>query len=412
MKRLLIHLVLFSIITLGCSSASRERAVVSPESVGLSSDKLMKVDMAIQQLVTDKKIAGGIVAIARHGQIAYLKSFGKRDLEADVPMTDDTIFRIYSMTKAITSVATLMLVEEGKINLDDPVGKHVKEMADLKLLLETGSVTATKQPTIRDLLRHTAGMLYGGGSSAIDKLYQSTKPMQANNLNDFAKIMGQLPLAYEPGTDWIYSVSIDVAGLVVERVSGQPLDEFFRERIFKPLDMPDTGFDVPSDKLHRFAAFYQQTKDGLKRGDHPTKFAGPVTFYSGGGGLVSTARDYMRFLMMIRNGGVLDGHRLLQPQSIALMTTNQLPEKAFPIYFGKQIRHGTGFGLGFSVSTADTEWDPAGHIGEYGWGGMASTHYWTSPKDDLTVITLEQRVPYTFETEFLVKGLIYDAIIK
>ncbi len=223
-----------------------------------------------------------------------------------------------------------------------------------------------------------------------------------------------MPLAYDPGKDWVYSMSIDVLGLAIERASGMTLDRFLDERIFKPLDMPDTGFSVPAGKADRFAANYQRGEKGLKVIDAPreSKYLKPPGLLSGGGGLVGTARDYLRFLLMIEAGGILDGRRILKPETVRLMTTNQLPKEAFPIYFGKQIRHGTGFGLGFSVRTADTEWDPAARVGEYGWGGAASTHYWVSPKDRLIVVTMEQTMPYTFDLEFAVKGLIYDALPK
>lgn len=221
-------------------------------------------------------------------------------------------------------------------------------------------------------------------------------------------------MAFDPGTDWAYSASIDVLGRVIEVVSGENFDVFLKTTIFEPLNMPDTAFNVPPEKLDRFAANYARSSGGLKVIDSPaeSKYAKKVTFFSGGGGLVSTARDYLRFLTMIQNGGEFDGHRILRPETVGLMTTNQLPKEAFPIHFDKTPRLGTGFGYGFSVRTENTTWDPAGRLGEFGWGGAASTHYWVSPADKLIVITLEQIMPYEWDTEFGVKKIIYDAINK
>ena len=238
--------------------------------------------------------------------------------------------------------------------------------------------------------------------------------MESTDLKEMADKLAQIPLAFDPGTDWTYSVSIDVLGRVIEVVSGDSLDLFLQKTLFDPLKMSDTGFSVPPDKLARFAATYGRSPTRLKLLDDPakSKFGKKVTFFSGGGGLVGTAMDYMRFLTMIQNGGELDGKQILKPGTVKLMTTNQLPQKAFPIYFGKEKRFGTGFGLGFSVRTKITKWDPDGHVGEYGWGGAASTHYWASPADKLIVVTLEQIMPYQWDTEIGVKKMIYNAIEK
>jgi CubicO group peptidase (beta-lactamase class C family) len=238
--------------------------------------------------------------------------------------------------------------------------------------------------------------------------------MESTNLAQMAEKLSQAPLAFDPGTDWVYGAGIDVLGRVIEVASGESLDVFLDKTIFKPLNMTDTAFSVPPEKFGRFAANYSRSPEGLKLIDAPagSKYAKPVTFFSGGGGLVGTARDYMRFLVMIERGGTLDGHRMLRSKTVKLMTSNQLPERAFPIYFGTEKRLGTGFGLGFSVRTEITTWDPAGHVGEYGWGGAASTHYWVSPADDLIVITLEQIMPYQWDTEFGIKRIIYDAVKK
>lgn len=393
---------------------AEDTALVTPEAVGLSSDKLAKVDTVVQQLVDDKKIPGGVVLVARKGRVAYLKSFGKKDLASDTPMTADTIFRIYSMSKSITSAAAMMLVDEGKLDLDDPIAKHIPEFADAKIHGEAGNTKPTRPPTVRDLLRHTAGLTYGiFGNSAVDQQYRAAGILSPQDtLEVMAAKVGKLPLEYDPGTSWKYSVSSDVLGRVVEVASGQKFSDFLQQRIFTPLGMVDTSFHVPESKMSRFSTNYTSNGSGtLTPIDVPvssTYRQAPV-FESGGGGLVSTIRDYYQFLLMISQGGKIGDKRFLSAESIKLMTTNQVPKKTGWIRF-EEVREGVGFGLGFSVRSKMSDWDAGGRLGEYGWGGAASTHYWVSPKDDLIVVTMEQVMPYSFLTEFAVKKLIYDSI--
>jgi len=383
------------------------------QQTALAPEKLRKVDGILEEMVAKKKLAGAIVMVAKDGAVVFTGVYGKMDLEANKPMQADTIFRIYSMTKAIATAGALILVEEGKLKLDAAVGDVIPELKDLKVATAEGTRTASRQPTIKDLMLHDAGYLYGDGHHT-GKAYREKKPMEAPSLDEMAKRLAEVPLAFDPGSDWNYGISIDVLGLAVQRASGMPLDRFLQEKIFKPLDMKDSGFMVPAENVGRFAANYQRIPDGLKLIDDPatSKYLKPPGLVSGGGGMVSTIRDYMRFLLMVDGGGRLDGVRILTADSVKLMTTNQLPKEAFPIYFGKEKRHGTGFGLGFCVRTADTEWDPTARVGEYGWGGAASTHYWTSPNDHLVVVTMEQTMPYSFDVEFAVKGPIYDALEK
>jgi CubicO group peptidase (beta-lactamase class C family) len=374
----------------------------------LAPDRLAKVDAAARTLVETKKAAGVVVWVARGGRVSDPIVHGSMDPEK--PMRADTIFRLYSMTKAITTAAALILVEEGRVGLDDPIGKHLPELKDLQVRTGETLRPPSRPPTVKDLALHTAGFTYGG--AATSKAFAEKKPLQAKDLDEFARRLADVHLAFDPGSDWHYGVSTDVLGLVVQRAAGQKLSEFLQQRIFGPLGMADTAFFVPPEKIARFAATYRRDKDSLVVTDPPasSSYLRPPTLESGGGGLVGTGRDYLRFLLMIDGGGTLDGRRILKPESVGLMTSNQLPPAAFPIYFGQQKRHGTGFGLGFSVRTADTEWDPQGRVGEYGWGGAASTHYWCSPKDRLVVVTLEQIMPYNFDTEFALKGLIYAAL--
>lgn len=412
MKKITSLLVLiFSSLTLALTA--REIPVVTPAKAGLSETKLAEVDRFMEHAVADQKIAGGIVIVSHDGKIGFFHTYGLMDREAKKPMLPDTIFRIYSMSKAITTAAALTLYDAGKLGLDDPVSKYIPGFANLKVATTNGLHAPARPMTIRDLMLHTSGLTYGAGPDALKEAFSRLKPLESANLAEMAEKISQVPLAFDPGTDWTYGAGIDVLGRVIEVVSGESLDVFLDKTIFTPLDMTDTAFSVPPEKVGRFAANYSRT-NGLTVIDAPaeSKYARKVTFFSGGGGLVSTARDYMRFLSMIERGGTLDGHRILRSKTVKLMTSNQLPEKAFPIYFGKEKRPGTGFGLGFSVRTEITSWDPAGHVGEYGWGGAASTHYWASPADKLIVTTFEQIMPYQWDTEFGVKKIIYDAVKK
>ena len=399
---------------LAFGQAIAELPTVNPTEVGLSEQALAKVDAKMEELIKEKRLAGGIVVIARKGKIAHFKPYGLRDREAKLPMEKDTLFRIYSMTKAITSAAALMLHEEGKLGLNDPLSKYFPSLKDLKVHTQNGLVSPRREPTVSDLMRHTAGLTYGRTKIPyIDQAYKKAKMLDRGvKLNPMMSGMSSVPLVFQPGTDWRYGCATDVLGGVVEVASGQKLDVFFQERLFKPLGMKDTGFFVPQDKVGRFAVNYQYKEGRLSVKDAPktSRYLENPAFLSGGGGLCSTADDYMRFLLMISKGGKLGKERLLKKKTVRLMTTNQIPEGGGWVSFGNQIREGVGFGLGFSVRVKMSDWDPDGRIGEYGWGGAASTHYWISPKDDLVVLTLEQVMPYSFNTEWALKGLIYEAI--
>jgi len=406
-------LIGFGLLSITLASFAREIPVVNPARAGLSETKLAEVDRFMEGQVADQKLAGGIVIVSHGGKIGFFRAYGLQDREAQKPMTTNTIVRIYSMSKAITTAAALNLYEAGKLGLDDPVSQYIASFTNLMVATTNGLRPPSRPVTIRDLMLHISGLTYGDGPDALKEAYSRLKPMESTNLAEMAEKLSRVPLAFDPGTDWQYGVGIDVLGRVVEIVSGKGLDEFLAQTIFQPLDMKDTAFSVPPEKLGRFAANYTRT-NGLTVRDAPadSKFARHVTFFSGGGGLVSTARDYMRFLTMIENGGTLDGHRILHPRTVKLMSSNLLPAQAFPIYFGKEKRFGTGFGLGFAVCTEVTSWDPAARVGEYGWDGAASTHYWLSPADKLIVVTLEQVMPYEWDTERGVKKIIYDAIQK
>ena len=418
-SRWLSRYVALFILVIAPLARGQELPTAKPKDVGLSAEKLARVGPAVQALVDDQKVAGAITIVARRGKVVYFEAVGKRDVAADLPMGRDTILRFYSMTKPITSVAVMMLVEEGKIGLDDPVSKHLPEFKNVKVFVRANgdgfdTEPANREPTGRDLLRHTAGLTYGlFGATPIDGAYNRVGVLvPTSTLADMTKKLGELPLLYQPGTKWNYSVAVDVLGRLVEVASGTSFDQFLSERIFRPLDMKDTGSFVPAHKLNRFAATHGAADGKLTVTDSPatSAFRNRPALLSGGGGLVSTARDYMRFCQMIASGGELNGTRLLRRETVQEMTNNQLPDEDFPIAFGPIQRPGVGFGLGFSVQV-NRDTHSAAHVGEYGWGGAASTHFWISPKDELVVIALQQFMPFSTRLEQTIKPLVYEAIV-
>ncbi len=393
-----------------------ELPMSTPEAEGMSAEKLAKVGEVMNGFVKDKKIAGGIVLIARNGKVVFQEAYGQRDLDRKLPVERDTIFRIYSMSKAITSAAALTLVEEGKLDLDAPVSKYLPEFAETKVFDGDNARPAKSPITVRDLFRHTSGITYGGAvGSKTETLIELANVMDMqSDLATMSAKLGKIPFEFDPGTKWKYGASIDVLGFIVQKVSGKPLGVFIKERILDPLEMNDTGYFVPAEKQSRFAAnYFSDGKGRLILRDDPAKSAylHPPGLESGGGGMVGTASDYMRLLLMVANGGEWNGKRILSREMAEQMHTNQLPKGVDWIDFGEK-RTGVGFGLGFSVTVEPSDKAPHNHKGEFGWGGAASTHYWVSPNDQLIVVTMEQRWPYSPETEETLKPVIYDAIVK
>ena len=399
--RLMLIITLLCLIP-SCVGCAGELSVAAPKDLSMSSEKLARVKPAVQSLVDDKKVAGATVVVARRGRITLFETFGMMDIEAKKPMAKDTILRFYSMTKPITSVAVMMLYEQGEIGLDDPLSKYIPQFEELKVHSESGNEPLKRPVTVRDLLRHTSGLTYGFfGNTAVDKMYREKAVFAwQGSLEDMVEKLSEIPLLYQPGTRWHYSVSTDVLGYLVEKVSSQSLNEFFSKRIFEPLGMKDTAFHVPAEKADRFAVCYGIA---LTISDHPAKsrYLKKPSMLSGGGGLVSTAPDYLRFCQMLLNKGRLDGKRLLRAETVEMMTENQLPG-------GVTRGDGGGFGFGFSVRTKNGRLPK----GEYGWGGMASTHFWISPRDELIVIALSQHMPYSSQLEDAVKTIIYDSILQ
>lgn len=398
---------------------AEELPTATPQEVGLSPEKLQRVKALLQGAVEKKQTAGVVALIARHGRVAYFEAFGKAIASADTPMSRDAIFRIHSMSKPITTVAALTLLEEGKFKLDDPVSNYLPAFKGLRVQVGKGEeTTALKQEmTIRDLMRHTSGLTYGmPNGSAVDKLYIA-KGIDGPkySLKEMVDVLGALPLEDQPGRRFLYSISTDVLARLIEVWSGKPIDEFLQDRVFRPLDMRDTGFVVPDDKLARFTATHRPGEKGeLKVIDDPatSRYRARRKYLSGGGGLVSTARDYARFCQALQNGGELQGVRLLRPETVKEMTSNQLPAEALPMKLGGFPLPGMGFGLGVSVrlDTKSVRPDPA--AGEFGWNGAASTYFWVAPKSELVVIILQQVEPYNFLMQLSLQPAIYAALEK
>ncbi len=415
--------------TMATRASKADPVVVAPESVGLASARLANIRAVMSQHVTNKKMPGASGLILRHGKVAYQETWGSADLEAGTPMRMDTIHRIYSMTKPITSVALMMLYEEGKFQLNDPIAKFMPEFAKMTVGVEekdpaTGrinfyTVPAKRMITVRDLLRHTAGFSYGVfGETAVDQAYRKAGILSDLTLKDFAANLAKLPLQYEPGTRWHYSVSVDLQGRLVEVLSGKPFDQFLQERIFTPLGMVDTGFVVPASKKNRFARLYTPTKIGgvepialcATREDCLAKFPNAASsmleqigMQSGGGGLVSTTYDYLRFCQMLLNKGTYEGNRLLSRKTVELMSSDNLG--SIP-----GMSPGNGFGLGFAVSKAPGEAGMMGSPGEYNWGGAAGTKFWIDPQEDMIGIFMIQILPNSVDYGSAFRVLAYQAV--
>ena len=394
-----------------------------PEQVGLSAERLARITTGLRTDVSQGVIPGAVLLVARHGKVALFEAIGTRDPVTRAPMTRDGIFRIYSMSKPITSVAAMVLFEEGRLTLDQPVSKYIPQLGGLKVGVEkpdpNGGApalelqTARREMTIQDLLRHTSGLTYGFfGPGLVKKAYVDGKVWDDYPTNaELVDRLGKLPLAYQPGTTWDYSHSTDVLGRVIEVISGTSLLHFERERILDPLGMKDTDFYV-ADKTKQ-DRIVEPFPNDRTFGVNATFNDPRVTqkWESGGGGMVSTAMDYARFLQMLLNGGTLDGRRILGPKTVAYMTSDHLgPAIATtPLYVPGP---GFGFGLGFAVRTAAGLSPYAGSVGEYNWGGAGGTYFWVDPKEDLFVVFMmqspRQRVPYRGR----LKDMIYAAITK
>jgi CubicO group peptidase (beta-lactamase class C family) len=415
-------LALFSVV-----QAQQVLPQLAPAEVGFAKDRLDRIRVRMEKEIAENRLSGGIGLIARRGKIAYFETYGMADKEAGKPMTRDAIFRIYSMTKAVTGVAVMILYEEGRFSLTDPVSRYLPEFTTMKVAVEktdpTGkrflshTVPAERQITILDLLRHTSGFNYDGprdekGESVYQRMQLNLVWGADFPLSEFVKRLAQAPLVHQPGTTWDYSYSMDVLGRLVEVVSGQSLDQFYADRILKPLRMEDTSFYVPEPKWNRLVTMYTLTPDGtITRAPEAMQEGArkkPILLL-GGAGLMSTAMDYARFVQMLVNGGELDGVRILSPRTVDLMRTDVLGNMRRANDFLPP--RGYGFGLTFAVNRGPAETASIVSKGEYNWGGAAGTSFWIDPQEKLTgVMMIQTLLDLTKAGTF--KQLAYQAIVE
>jgi CubicO group peptidase (beta-lactamase class C family) len=402
---------------------------VEPEEVGFDAQRLQRVDTHFRRYVDDGKLAGWTLAVARRGRVTLLAHHGLADVEAQRPVADDTIWRIYSMTKPITSVAVLMLYERGLLELTDPVARYIPAFADMRVYrggsaANPGTAPASEPMRVWHLLTHTAGLTYGfHHAHAVDEIYRAKGfefgVPQGMDLAAACDAWAALPLLFEPGAEWNYSVATDVLGRIVEVVSGERLDTFLAEQVLAPLGMDDTAFWVAPDEIDRLAGLYMPNPAGgllrnTSMGDAATR---EPTFLSGGGGLVSTAADYHRFAQMLARGGELDGARLLGSRTVAYMTRNHLPAGADLETFGRPLfaesaYRGVGFGLGVSVVVDAAAGKVLAHEGEFAWGGLASTTFYVDPATEVTAMFFTQLLPSsTYPIRPQLRALVNQALV-
>ncbi|HUX43788.1 MAG TPA: serine hydrolase domain-containing protein [Terracidiphilus sp.] len=410
------------------SAPSIDLTPVAPESVGFSSARLKNLHAILQQSVDQKRIAGIVTILARHGKIVDYRTYGDADMASTTPMRKDEIFRDYSMTKPITGVAMMILYEEGKWQPSDPISKFIPEFAHLKVYKgvdASGRVILAdpeQQPTMRELMSHTAGFTYGFfGNTPVDQMYRDAHLFDSKNLQEFIDKLAKIPLLYEPGQGWTYSVSMDIEGYIVEKLSGQSLPDFDREHIFAPLGMRDAGFFVPAGKRNRFATLYTtgpngelvaNSAGGLVQRDYAAQPGLP----SGGGGMVSTAEDYYRFAQMLLNRGQLDGVRILSPATVKLMTSNHLPPELLTGKYSigyQKMRPGFGYGFNGAVVFNPAMADLSDGKGEYLWDGAAGTWFWVDPTNDVVFVGMIQRMlgPASPNLEYKSRAAVYGALV-
>ncbi len=402
-------------------------AVADPARLGFDPERLKRIDAWMQRYVDERKFPGSSVLVARHGEIVHLATAGQRSIKDGLPYELNTIVRIYSMTKPVTSVAVMMLAEQGYFNLDAPISRFLPEFSEMTALKEDaatlGDVEPCPTPTIHQLMVHTAGFTYSFNESILAQAYKAEgldfNP-DSGGLAKQAASAAKMPLAFQPGSRWEYSIGIDILGRLVEVVSGKSLDAFFADEILGPLGMADTGFAIPSSKLTRFAdSYFFSPADPLYQVEEAATTAflkGKVDTLSGGGGLVSTLSDYFRFAETIRRGGELDGVRLLSPRTLAFMRRNHLTgdiASLGPKSFAEMPMDGVGFGLGGSVVLDPGRMRVPGSPGDYSWGGMACTIFWTDPVEQLTVVFFTQLIPSsTYANRAELKALVHAALIE
>ena len=419
-KRTSFAALLLLSVAFSLAVTAQELQKAKPEDVGMSSERLGRLTQTLDQYVKEERLAGGVAMVLRRGKIAYVHTFGQRDREGKVAMKEDTIFRIASQSKALTSVGIMILQEEGKLLIGDAVGKYLPEFTNTTVAVPKDGggydiVKAKRQITIRDLLTHTSGASYGGGP-ARDK-WEAAKITgwyfadRDEPVGATVSRMAALPMDAHPGEKYIYGYSVDILGAVIEKASGQPLDQFLKNRIIDPLNMKDTSFYLPPGKADRLAVVYSLKGSTLERAPDPgvgvgqgAYVNGPRKSFSGGAGLLSTARDYARFLQMLENGGELDGKRILSRKTVEQMTVDQL--------HGIPYNTGQGFGLGFSVVKDVGAYGQPSSEGEFGWGGAYHSTYWVDPKEKMVVVYFAQLIPASgIDDHAKLRALIYQAIV-
>ena len=408
------------IVLIGCNPAGVHDLVSGvPEAVDISSDRLERLDAAMQGYVDDERLAGAVVLVARRSTVVYHKAFGKRDRESDAAMQEDSMFRIASQSKALVSAGVVELQEQGKLLIGDPLAEYLPEFKETTVAVRNDDggydvVPGSRPIVLRDLLTHTAGISYGQGpakdrwaDAGIQGWYFADR---SEPVGDTVARMAALPFDAQPGERWVYGYNTDILGAVVERVSGQPLDVFLRDAVLDPLGMDDTHFYVPESKVDRLATVYSTAESGLERAPDPGHMVGqgqyvtgPRVSFSGGAGLVSTASDYARFLQMMLNGGTLDGRRILSRKTVELMTVDHL--------HGIEFRPGQGFGLGFYVIKDVGTYGVPSTVGEFGWGGAYHSTYWVDPAEELVVVYLTQLLPArNIDDHAKLRTLVYQSI--
>lgn len=392
------------LVLLSSFTTAKDLPMVKPAQEGFDAERLNLITQSMQRYVDAGQLAGAMTMVARHGKVVYFETVGNKSVDDKRPLAKDDLFRIYSMSKPITAAAVMQLYEQGKFQLTDPVSKFVPELKDVQVLQPDGTLApVAAEMTMQQLLTHTTGLSYGfdAAGDPVDKQYADAKLWASKDLDDFAGKLGKLPLKFQPGAQWHYSVAVDVTGLVVQRLSGQRFDEYLAEHIFAPLGMNDTFFEVPADKLNRFLPnHYIDPKTGKLAvipvgGNEAMRNYEKVSLFSGGGGLVSTTMDYMRFAEAMRNGGELNGQRILGPMTVNYMASNHLPASMSSGGSGEaptigQPLRGFGFGLGFGLVTDPAAGGVMGSPGEFNWGGAAGTVFWIDPVEQVTVVGMIQ----------------------
>jgi len=400
--------------------------LVKPETVGFSTERLERLHNLIQGEVDSKQLSGAVTILARHGKVVEFRVYGQKDMASGTPMTKDVIFRAYSMTKPITGVAMMILYEQGKWLPSDAIAKYIPEFAQLKVFKGVGAdgkiilVDPDHAPTMLELMTHSAGFSYGSGHSVADAMYQEKNPMHSANLQEMINKLATLPLNYQPGKGWTYSISMDIEGYLIEKLSGQTLPDFMRDQIFVPLDMKDTGFFVPAEKRARFATNYRKGPDGqlvptAAPGD-PPDYASQPSVPSGGGGLVTTAEDYYHFAQMLGNGGELADKRILAPATVKLMASNHLPANLLAGEFGigqHVMRPGFGYGFNCAVIFDPAEAAMPDGKGTFFWDGAAGTWFWVDPANDIVFVGMIQRMTHPDNHSLLYRShaVVYQALV-